>query len=76
MKTIFSITAAALAVTALPVYPVQVEASQKLGYGQGTAVDSESCPTGAADFNSQYSKYDAYALTNDKNRIILNFDQG
>lgn len=76
MKTFFSITAAALAVTAIPFSTVQAEATQKLGYGQGTAVDSENCPTGAADFNSQYSRYDAYALTNEENRIILTFDQG
>lgn len=77
MKNIFSITAAALISTAtITSFPIQAEASQKLGYGQGTAVDSENCPLGAVDFNSQYSKYDTYALTEDKSRIILTFDQG
>lgn len=76
MKTFFSITAAALTAAAVTAFPVQAVASQKQGYGQGTAVDGENCPLGAADFNSQYSKYDAYALTKDKNRIILTFDQG
>ncbi len=76
MKNIFSITASVLTAAILSVYPIKAFASQKLGYGQGTAVDSENCPTGAVDFNSQYSEYDAYALTQDKNRIILTFDQG
>ncbi len=74
MKNVFSITTAVLTATVIPICSVQ--ASEKLGYGQGTAVDNENCPTGAVDFNSKYSKYDAYALTNDKNRIILTFDQG
>ena len=76
MKIIYSITAAALSLSMFQSTPVYAVSSQKLGYGQGTATDSENCPIGAADFNSQYSKYDAYALTNDKNRIILTFDQG
>lgn len=76
MKKPLSITAAALCVTMLQFPTIQAEASQKLGYGQGTAVDSNNCPTGALDFNSQYGKYDAYATTQDKNRIILTFDQG
>ncbi len=76
MKKIFSVTAAALCITTLPFPTVQAECRQKLGYGQGTAVDSNNCPLGAADFNSQYGKYDAYATTEDKNRIILTFDQG
>ncbi|MGN0614438.1 MAG: polysaccharide deacetylase family protein [Porcipelethomonas sp.] len=76
MKYSFSITAAALAAAMLPFPAIQAEASEKLGYGQGTAVDGNNCPIGAADFNSQYSRYDAYALSNDENRIILTFDQG
>ncbi len=76
MKKIFSITATALCVTAIPFTQIQAVASEKLGYGQGTAVDSNNCPLGAMDFNSQYGKYDAYATTKDKNRIILTFDQG
>lgn len=76
MKIPRSITAAFLSLTMIPAVSVQAESSQKLGYGQGTATDSENCPIGAADFNAQYSKYDAYAMTNDKKRIILTFDQG
>lgn len=49
---------------------------EKKGYGQGTAVDSGNCPTGAVDFNNANSRYDAYALTSEENRIILTFDQG
>lgn len=50
--------------------------TQKHGYGQGTATDSSNCPTGATEFNSQYGIYNAYATTQDKQRIILTFDQG
>lgn len=78
MKIKYSITAAAIAfsLTAFPMSSIYAVSNQKLGYGQGTATDSENCPIGAADFNSQYSQYDAYALTNDKNKIIITFDQG
>lgn len=77
MKIIGPLTAVALSLTML-ITPANVgaESRQKLGYGQGTAVDDKNCPLGAADFNSQYGKYDAYAMTNDKKRIILTFDQG
>lgn len=73
-KTAAVITAAIL--LSMPTAAVQALSSKKNGYGQGTAADSNNCPIGAADFNAQYGKYDAYALTNDKNRIILTFDQG
>jgi len=76
MKKLFSITATALCVTSLPAAEIHAIAYEKQGYGQGTAVDSENCPTGAIDFNAKYGKYDAYALTEDKSRIILTFDQG
>ena len=46
------------------------------GYGQGTAVDSENCPSDALSFNDRYRKYGAYATTPDKDRIIITFDQG
>ena len=48
----------------------------KIGYGQGTAVDSENRPVDAAEFNSRYGDLDACALTEEPNRIILTFDQG
>lgn len=67
------ISALLLSMTCADVYALS---GQKHGYGQGTEVDGSNCPIGAADFNSQYEKYDAYALTNDKSRIILTFDQG
>ena len=76
MKKICSLTAAALITAALPYGNVQAVSSQKLGYGQGTRTDDQNRPLGAADFNRQYSKYDAYAMTNDDKRIILTFDQG
>jgi len=46
------------------------------GYGQGTATDANNCPTGALEFNSMYSDKGTYALTTDKSRIIITFDQG
>ncbi|MDE6004865.1 MAG: polysaccharide deacetylase family protein [Oscillospiraceae bacterium] len=33
-------------------------------------------PLGALDFDAQYKKYNAYATTPDRNRIIITFDQG
>ncbi len=51
-------------------------ASRGIGYGQGTQVDGNNCPTGALEFDAQYGKYGAYATTPDKGRIILTFDQG
>ncbi|MCD7890973.1 MAG: polysaccharide deacetylase family protein [Ruminococcus sp.] len=48
----------------------------KIGYGQGTAVDSENRPVDAESFNSRYGDYDACALLEDDNRIIITFDQG
>lgn len=48
----------------------------KIGYGQGTAVDSRNRPVDAAGFNSRYGDYDACALSDDDNRIIITFDQG
>lgn len=73
-------TTAVLTALILCLYPQQAAAqalsSTKHGYGQGTATDSNNCPLGALDFNSQYSDMGAYALSDDKNRIILTFDQG
>ena len=46
------------------------------GYGQGTAVDENNCPTGAVEFNSMYSDSGTYSLTGDNSRIIITFDQG
>ena len=48
----------------------------KIGYGQGTAVDSENRPVDAAEFNNRYGDLDACALSEEKNRITLTFDQG
>lgn len=46
------------------------------GYGQGTQCDEKNRPYGAVDFNSLYSEYSAYALSDEEDRIILTFDQG
>jgi peptidoglycan-N-acetylmuramic acid deacetylase len=66
--------AALLLCSMLQVMPVS--ASRGIGYGQGTQVDGNNCPTGALDFDAQYGKYGAYATTPDRSRIILTFDQG
>lgn len=50
--------------------------NQKWGYGQGVLLDNDNRPTGALDFNSQYSKYNATAITDNENTIFLTFDQG
>lgn len=46
------------------------------GYGQGTARDAENRPVGAVQFQEEYGELSAYALSDDKSRIILTFDQG
>lgn len=61
------------ALTALPILNIN---AHSIGYGQGTAVDQNNCPTGAAEFNSTYCNDGTYALTADKSRIIITFDQG
>lgn len=76
MKFTRYVIAPSVAVTMIPGYAVQAVCSAKIGYGQGTETDCENRPTGAVNFNSQYSQYDAYALTNSDKRIILTFDQG
>ena len=67
---------AAMILFTMPGAAAQAMSNNKSGYGQGKETDCKNCPLGAVDFNSQYGKYDAYALTNDENRIILTFDQG
>lgn len=55
---------------------IQAYADTAIGYGQGTQVNAENMPLGALDFDAEYSKYNAYATTPDRNRIIITFDQG
>lgn len=74
-KAIAALTSAVMLLTT-PTATALALSDKKCGYGQGTETDSYNCPTGAVNFNSQYEKYNAYALTEDKNRIILTFDQG
>lgn len=61
-------SAIALSLTGMNAYSI--------GYGQGTAVDENNCPTGAVEFNSMYSGSGTYSLTGDNSRIIITFDQG
>lgn len=60
------------------VEPVQGGAlsTEKHGYGQGVQLDDKNRPTGALDFNTNYGKYGAEALREDKKNILLTFDQG
>ena len=65
-----------LTVAVLPVSPVSAVSGEVIGYGQGTAVDSENRPVDAVAFDAQYARYDAYATTPDRSQILLTFDQG
>ena len=65
-----------LTVAVLPVSPVSAVSGEVIGYGQGTAVDSENRPVDAVAFDAQYAQYDAYATTPDRSQILLTFDQG
>ena len=49
---------------------------EKHGYGQGVIVDDKNRPTGALDFNAQYSQFGALAINEEDKRIELTFDQG
>ena len=60
-------------VTALPLMGIN---AFSVGYGQGTAVDENNCPTGAVEVNSMCCDSGTYSLTGDKSRIIITFDQG
>lgn len=69
--------AAAIATAALiPCTAVYSADTTKIGYGQGTSVDSKNRPVDAAAFNSRYGDLDAFALSEDDKRIIITFDQG
>ena len=55
---------------------ISAEHTTKKGYGQGTAVDGQNRPLGAAQFNEQYADLGAFAMTGDSSRIMITFDQG
>lgn len=55
---------------------LSAKSTEKHGYGQGVLLDENNRPQGALDFNSQYGKYNAKAITEDKGKIYLTFDQG
>lgn len=71
MRILSVITASLLTITIAKGFIVNA-----VGYGQGTATDEKNCPTGAIEFNSRFSSLDAYALTDDKKKIVITFDQG
>ena len=64
------------AVLLLHVPALPAAAGTAIGYGQGTQTDAQNVPLGALDFDKAYQKYDAYATTPDRSRIVLTFDQG
>ncbi len=70
------IKAAAAAAAALIIADSLALNTAAMGYGQGTAVDGENRPSDAVLFDESFGKYDAYATTPDRNRIIITFDQG
>lgn len=73
----FASSAAAFLTAALvPCSAVYAADSTKIGYGQGTTLDEKGRPADAVSFNQRYSDLEAYALTNDNDRIIITFDQG
>jgi peptidoglycan-N-acetylmuramic acid deacetylase len=47
-----------------------------IGYGMGRQVDSENRPTGADEFNAQYSGFNAYAINAPDAGVTLTFDCG
>ena len=75
MKKIAS-AAAMLSAAVMPAVSVCAADCTKTGYGQGTDTDSFNRPTGALQFNDRFSDLDAFAMTEDENRIIITFDQG
>ena len=75
MKKI-AVTAAVLTAVTMPAAQVCAADCTKIGYGQGTAVDTLNRPCDALQFNSRYSDLDAFALSEDPNRVIITFDQG
>lgn len=70
------IKAAAIAAAVSMMTASHMPKAAALGYGQGTAVDGENRPSDAVLFDESFGKYDAYATTPDRSRIIITFDQG
>ena len=75
MKIIAPATAFMMAAM-IPCTAVYSADTTKIGYGQGTTVDSMNRPVDAVAFNSRYGDLDAFALSEDDKRIIITFDQG
>ncbi len=51
--------------------------SEKIGFGQGRQCDENNRPLGAINFNAEYSEnFDSYAFFEDRDEIVLSFDQG
>ena len=76
MKFIASAAAAAIFAAAMPCASVYAYDNTLIGYGQGTAVNEKNQPCDAVSFGQRYCDFDACALSDDENRIIITFDQG
>lgn len=50
--------------------------SKEIGYGQGRNLDDKNKPVGGIAFQTEYGKYDAYAMLDTEKEIYLTFDQG
>lgn len=73
----FAASAAAfITAAAIPSAAVYAADTSKIGYGQGTATDQKNRPVDAVQFSERYGDLDAFALSQDENRIIITFDQG
>ena len=73
------ITASAAALAAAAVIActaVYAAENTEIGYGQETYVDNTKRHDASVQFNDLYADLDAYALSEDENRIIITFDQG
>lgn len=46
------------------------------GYGQGVQTDDKNRTLGALDFNREYGKYNAKAISEESDNLTLTFDQG
>jgi peptidoglycan-N-acetylmuramic acid deacetylase len=79
MKKILSVflsAAVVFGVTAANVFAGDTLDTASHGYGMGRQVDTDNRPTGADEFNSQYSGYEAFAVYEPDKGITLTFDCG
>jgi peptidoglycan-N-acetylmuramic acid deacetylase len=79
MKKLFTVGISALLCIGITVMSVSAQDAldrTSIGYGMGRQVDSLNRPTGADEFNAEYSEYDAYAVFPEDSGVTLTFDCG